>query len=159
MRNPFGNLQFRRYLSELQRAEVLNLHGKVVQAARGCWGGKTLDGKYCITVWEDAAVGNGRYFSWKPSKNNGGLLAAWNSGELRAGAEVRVIVLRQKGKQVIGGGKRNIDGGLLLQGPWRVVAQHPNGYGERIPQAGMLVEPIDETGLVPVAWQTTAPTV
>jgi len=99
---------------------ALNAAGVTTGSARGFWGGVTPDGVIVVTSWTDANDGAGRFYIWRPSTNHGGLKTAWEVGNIRAGTEVRLILLRQRGKEPIGGPSRSVAEAALMPGKWRV---------------------------------------
>jgi hypothetical protein len=105
--------------------------------ARGFWGGIATDGTIVVTAWTDQNDGNGRFDIWRPSTNHGGLKTAWELGNIHVGAEVRVILLRQRGNVPPGEEGRSVAAAALMPGKWRVVAMRP---GE-----GAKVEPLSDS--------------
>jgi hypothetical protein len=50
----------------------------------------------------------------------GGLKTEWEVGNIRVGAEVRMILPRQRGTAPIGGKARSVAGAALMPGKWRI---------------------------------------
>ena len=79
----------------------------------------TPEGEIVLTSWTDGNDGAGRFYIWRPSTNHGGLKTAWEVGNIRAGTEVRMILLRQRGSAPIGEA-RSVVGAALMPGKWRI---------------------------------------
>jgi hypothetical protein len=107
---PFG-----KFLDKLHEA------GVQTGTARGFWGGIDNDGGLVVTSWIDANDGNGRFYLWRPRTNHGGLKAAWELGNIRPGVEVKLILLRQRGKLPLGVEGRSVAEAALFPEKWRVV--------------------------------------
>ncbi|MBB6179834.1 hypothetical protein [Pseudorhizobium flavum] len=125
---PFG-----KFLDALQTA------GVNTRTARGFWGGVADDGQLVVTSWTDANDGKGRFSIFRPLTNHGGLKTQWDVGNIRVGTEVRLILLRQRGNEVLGEGGRTVKDAVLMPGMWRVVETTFNEMRHR-PQA--FVEPV-----------------
>ena len=70
--------------------------------------GKLLDGK-------------GRFYISRPETDHGGLKTAWQVGNIHVGAEVRLILVRQRGDVPLGEPGRRVNAAALMAGKWRVV--------------------------------------
>jgi len=118
--------------------DQLNEAGVETASARAFWGGVTPDGEIVVTSWTDSNDGNGCFYIWRPNTNHGGLRTAWEVGNIRPGAMVRLILLRQRGNVSYGQNKRSVAGAALMPGKWRVAKMMP-GH----PKTGdALVEPV-----------------
>lgn len=106
--------------------DALNAAGVHTGTARGFWGGVTAEGEIVVTSWTDANDGTGRFYIWRPKTNHGGLKTEWEVGNIRAGTEVKMILLRQRGNAPIGGEARSVAGAVLMPGKWRVVKLVPD---------------------------------
>jgi hypothetical protein len=124
---PFG-----KFLDQLKAA------GLQTGSARGFWGGVTPDGQIVVTAWTDENDGKGRFDIWRPRTNHGGLKTAWEVGNIHAGAEVSVILLRQRGNVPSGEFGRSIGAAALMPGKWRVVEMKTDSKGNE----GAVVEPM-----------------
>jgi hypothetical protein len=89
--------------------------------ARGFWGGVTSEGEIVVTSWTDDNNRNERFFIHRPETNHGGLKTAWDVGNIREGAEVRMILVRQRGSVPLGQGGRQIKDAVLMPQKFRVV--------------------------------------
>ena len=121
---PFG-----KFLDQLQAA------GVETKNARGFWGGVSPEGGIVVTSWTDRHDGNGRFFIKRPETNHGGLKTAWEVGNIHVGAEVRMILVRQRGDIPAGQLGRTVKDAALLAGKWRVVKMvvpDRGGAGRRI---------------------------
>ena len=116
---PFG-----RFLDQLKAA------GVQTDSARGFWGGVTPDGDIVVTAWIDERDEHGRFVIWRPKTNHGGLKIAWEVGNIHVGAEVRVILVRPRGKT------RTVSDAALTPGKWRIVAM------ENVEERGAAIEPV-----------------
>lgn len=114
MSGPFKLPQFGKFLDALTAA------GVKTGTARGFWGGVAADGEIVVTTWTDTNDGMGRFYIWRPKTNHGGLRTEWEVGNIRAGTEVRMILLRQRGSVPIGKPGRSVAGAVLMAGKWRV---------------------------------------
>jgi hypothetical protein len=127
---PFG-----KFLAALTAA------GVVTRTARGFWGGVTTEGEIIVTSWTDANDGTGRFYIWRPNTNHGELKTAWEVGNIREGTEVRMILLRQRGKAPIGE-RRSVMEAALMPGKWRVAKlvtdKNWDGVIESVDEAGAL---------------------
>ena len=119
------------------------LHDAGVQTgtARGFWGGVTAEGEIVVTAWEDDNNGTGRFSIFRPLTNHGGLKTQWAVGNIRVGTEVKLILLRQRGKEVLGEGGRSVKDASLMPGKWRV-AEILSGDVDHRPKA--TVEPAEQ---------------
>ncbi len=124
---------FSRFIDQLHAA------GIKTGTARGFWGGINDDGEIVVTAWTDAQE-NGRFGIWRPRTNHGGLKDAWDTGLIREGTEVRLILLRQRGNAPLGA-PRSIGGAGLVKGRWRVVEMRTGHDGAR----GAYIEFIEGT--------------
>jgi hypothetical protein len=100
--------------------DALNAAGVKTRNARGFWGGVTEDGEIVVTAWTDESPGDGQYRIWKPKTNHGGLKQAWDSENVRSGADVRLIIICQTGDLPSGVPGRKIGGAELMPGKWRI---------------------------------------
>jgi hypothetical protein len=114
MTAPFKLPPFGKFL------DALNAAGVETRTARGFWGGVTPAGEIIVTSWTDGNDGAGRFYIWRPSTNHGGLKTAWEVGNFRVGAEVRMILLRQRGNVPLGVEGRSVAGAALMPGKWRI---------------------------------------
>jgi hypothetical protein len=114
MSAPFKLPPFGKFL------DALNAAGVETRTARGFWGGVTDEGEIVVTSWTDGNDGTGRFYIWRPNTNHGGLKTAWEVGNIRAGTEVRMILLRQRGNVPLGHEGRSVAGAALMPGKWRV---------------------------------------
>ena len=101
--------------------DQLKAAGIQTRSARGFSGGVTPEGKIVVTSWTDTNDGKGGFYVWRPRTNHGGLKTAWEVGNIKEGAEVSLILLRQRGDLPIGEGGRLIAGAALMPGKWHVV--------------------------------------
>ena len=124
---PFGKL-----LDQLRAA------GLRTGSARGFWGGVTPGGKIVVTAWTDEHDSEGRFDIWRPRTNHGGLKIAWEAGNVHPGAEVRVILLRQRGNVPSGEFGRSVAAAALMPGEWRVVKMKTDPKGNQ----GAVIEPM-----------------
>jgi hypothetical protein len=108
--SPFG-----KFLDKLQAA------GVETRTARRFWGGVTPEGEIVVTSWTDGNDGKGRFYIWRPETNHGGLKTAWQVGNIHVGAEVRMILVRQRGNVPIDKPGRVVHEASLLLGKWQVV--------------------------------------
>lgn len=115
MQVPFKLPPFGKFL------DALNAAGVETRTARGFWGGITGAGEVVVTSWTDANDQTGRFYIWRPPTNHGGLKTAWEMGHIREGTEVKLILLRQRGNEPLGGGARSVAGAILMPEKWRVV--------------------------------------
>jgi hypothetical protein len=111
---PFG-----KFLDQLKAAGIQTATG------RGFWGGVTPNGKIVVTSWTDQRIGEDRFKIWRPKTNHGGLKTAWEVGNVRVGTEVRVILIRRRGKLP----GSSIGAAALTREKWRVVELLPDGKG------------------------------
>lgn len=111
---------FGKFLDQLHAA------GIKTATARGFWGGVTLDSQIVVTSWTDENDGQGRFEIHRPKTNHGGLKTAWEVGNIHVGAEVTVILVRQRGKAPPGQ-PRTVAAAALMPGKWRVVKMLPGG--------------------------------
>jgi hypothetical protein len=100
--------------------DVLNLCGVRTNSARSFWGGVTDKGEIVVTTWLDAKNDEGHFYIWRPKTNHGGLKDQWDARNMCQGAEVIVILLRQRGNVPIGKGNRSIKDAALMPEKWRV---------------------------------------
>lgn len=107
---PFG-----KFLDALRAAGVLT------GTARRFWGGVSENGEIVVTSWIDAGDEEGRFRIFRPETNHGRLKEQWELGNITIGTEVRLILLRQRGNEVLGQGGRTVAGATLMPGNWRVV--------------------------------------
>ena len=101
--------------------EKLNEAGVVTGTGRQFWGGVNDKGEIIVTAWIDQMRSDGRFPIWRPKTNHGGLLDQWRIGNIRNGADVRLILLRQRGNLPEGVGTRQVGMAALMPGKWRVV--------------------------------------
>jgi hypothetical protein len=114
MTNPIKVPPFGKFLNQLKGA------GVQTESARGFWGGVTPDGEIVVTAWIDQNDGHGRFTIWRPKTNHRRLKEQWEVGNIRAGTEVRVILVRQRGNVPSGKPGRQIAAATLMPGKWRV---------------------------------------
>lgn len=121
---PFG-----KFLDQLHSA------GVQTKGARGFWGGVTPEGELVVTSWIDANDGNGRFYISRPETDHGGLKTAWEVGNIHIGAEIRLILVRQRGNLALGIPGRTVKDAALLPMKWHVVKMVGDGKAviERLP--------------------------
>lgn len=136
MNVPFKLQPFGKYL------DVLNAAGVQTGSARGFWGGVATDGQIVVTSWVDANDGAGRFYISRPKTNHGGLKTQWEVGNIQAGTEVHLILLRQRGNLSLGEGSRVVADAVLMPGKWRVAEMVTR---KDRPQA--IVEPTSNIGV------------
>jgi hypothetical protein len=107
--------RFGKFLDQLRAA------GVETKNAHGFWGGVTPEGEIVVTSWIDNHDGNGRFAISRPLTNHGSLKTAWEIGNIHVGAEVRMILVRQRGNIPLGEDGRTVKDAALLAGKWRVV--------------------------------------
>jgi hypothetical protein len=107
--------RFGKFLDQLQAA------GVETKTARGFWGGVTPEGGIVVTSWTDHHDGNGRFSIHQPATNHGGLKTAWEVGNIHVDAEVRMILVRQRGNIPKGQPGRTVKDAALTLENWRVV--------------------------------------
>jgi hypothetical protein len=100
--------------------DQLRAAGLETRNARGSWGGITPAGGIVATAWTDQPAGDGRFLIKRPRTNHGGLKAAWDTGSLRVGTELRLILIHPRG-QPAPNGRRQIKDAALMPQTWRVV--------------------------------------
>jgi hypothetical protein len=102
--------------------KVLNDAGIITGSGQGFWGGVTADGEIVVTSWIDGNDGAGRFYIGRPKTNHGGLKDQWDVGNIRVGSEVRMILLRQRGRVPFCNTlRRRVSDAVLTLSKWRVV--------------------------------------
>jgi hypothetical protein len=99
---------------------ALNNAGIPTKSARAFWGGISNSGDIVVTSWTDEEREYGRRTIHRPRSNHGRLKDAWDAGNIKVGAEVKVILLRRRGspEQV----PAAIKDAALLGNVWRVIS-------------------------------------
>jgi hypothetical protein len=113
----------------------LKAAGIATDSPRGFWGGVTEDGEIVVTAWTDQHNGQGRFKIWRPQTNHGHLKTAWELGNIKAGALVRLILIRQRGNVPPGEEGREVAAAALLPGKWRVVKVSGDGMNALVEEA------------------------
>jgi hypothetical protein len=113
----------------------LNGAGVETESARGFWGGITPEGEIVVTAWTDHNDGNGRFQIWRPQTNHGNLKTAWELGNIRVGAEVKLILIRQRGNVPPGKQGREIAAAALMPEKWKVVKVSGDGKSAFVEEA------------------------
>jgi hypothetical protein len=121
MTKPIKVPAFGKFLNHLRGA------GVETDSARGFWGGVTSDGEIVVTAWIDRGDGHGRFKISRPLTNHGNLKTAWEMGNIQVGAEVRLILIRQRGNVPSSKPGRQIGAAALMPGKWKVVEVSHNG--------------------------------
>jgi hypothetical protein len=120
---------FGKFLNALRGA------GVQTESARGFWGGVTPEGEIVVTGWIDRNDGHGRFKISRPHTNHGNLKTAWEVGNIQVGTEVRLILIRQRGRVPSGRLGRQIGAAALMPEKWKVVEVAPDGQSAQVESA------------------------
>lgn len=106
--------------------KALNQAGFKTRSARGFRGAVNEDDEIVSTSWIDSGEKRDQLRITRPLTNHGGLRDAWDLGRIEAGATIRVILIRQRGDEPWGQGKRNLKDAVFWPGFWKVVEVRDN---------------------------------
>jgi len=98
--------------------DQLNSVGIETKTGRGFWGGIGKGGIPVVTSWIDTHNSKRQFYIWRPPTNHGGLKDEWDAGSIRAGTEVRLILLKNRAPDA---DRPVVGSAAVMPGKWRVV--------------------------------------